>query len=216
MNVYETAAKLMAIVQKAGARHSAKDNALVQQMHDRACELGAKCHCETPTHPMLASPTGGTQAKAMVYRHPGHPNQKVHGNRFGGFEATKESLRRLKGDKEARTKYKESARKRSAKAGAAQAERDTKEFRLDRIGKTKIPKPEELARGKPDMDTIDRFRRSSDKGLTSEYQDLAKASFDRMFGHNAKANANLAAAVLHERGIKRRKNIFGDLPVEFL
>jgi hypothetical protein len=104
MNAYETAAKYMAIAQKAGARHSAKDNDLVQQMHDRACELGAKCHCETPTHPML---------KAMVYRHPGHPNQKVHGNRFGGFEVTKESLRRLKGDKEAREKYKTNARERS-------------------------------------------------------------------------------------------------------
>jgi hypothetical protein len=208
MNVYETAAKLMAQVQKAGARHSAKDNAMVQEMHDRACELGAKCHCETPAHPMLKG--------ALVLRHPGHPTQKVHGNRFGGFDTTKESLRRLKGDKEARTKYKESARKRGAKAGAAQAERDTKEFRLDRIGKTKIPKPEELAKGKPDMDTIDRFRRSSDKGLVSEYEDMYKHSFNRMFGHNAKANANLAAAVLHERGIKRRKNIFGDLPVEFL
>jgi hypothetical protein len=46
----------------------------------------------------------------LVLRHPGHPNQKVHGNRFGGFETTKESLRRLKGDKEATRKYKESAR----------------------------------------------------------------------------------------------------------
>jgi hypothetical protein len=29
----------------------------------------------------------------LVLRHPGHPNQKVHGNRFGGFETTKESAR---------------------------------------------------------------------------------------------------------------------------
>jgi hypothetical protein len=94
MNVYETAAKLMAQVseaathraqaQKAGARHSAKDNAMVQEMHDRACELGAKCHCETPTHPMLKG--------ALVLRHPGHGSQKVHnphkhGNQVNEFEA---------------------------------------------------------------------------------------------------------------------------------
>jgi hypothetical protein len=54
----------------------------------------------------------------LVLRHPGHPNQKVHGNRFGGFEATKESLRRLKDDKGAREKYKESARGRNPKAQA--------------------------------------------------------------------------------------------------
>lgn len=48
--------------------------------------------------------------EVFVQRHPGHPNQKVHGNRFGGYAATKESLRRLKGDKEATAKYKERAR----------------------------------------------------------------------------------------------------------
>lgn len=54
MNAYETAAKYMAIIQRAGARHSAKDNDLVQQMHDRACDLGAKCKCEEMgTHPLL-------------------------------------------------------------------------------------------------------------------------------------------------------------------
>jgi hypothetical protein len=54
MNAYEIAAKLMAQVQRAGARHSSKDNDLIQQMHDRACELGAKCNCEgMTTHPML-------------------------------------------------------------------------------------------------------------------------------------------------------------------
>jgi hypothetical protein len=54
MNAYEIAANLMAQVKRAGARHSAKDNDLVQQMHDRACELGAKCNCEgMATHPLL-------------------------------------------------------------------------------------------------------------------------------------------------------------------
>lgn len=50
--------------------------------------------------------------EVFIERHPGHPNQKVHGNRFGGYSATKESLRRLKGDKEARERYKQQARKR--------------------------------------------------------------------------------------------------------
>lgn len=52
--------------------------------------------------------------EAMVLRHPGHANQKTHGNRFGAGQA-KESLRRLKDDKGARESYKASARgKRSA------------------------------------------------------------------------------------------------------
>ena len=55
------------------------------------------------------------QLKAWIYdqlilRHPGHTNQKTHGNRFGAGQA-KESLRRLKDDKEARERYKAVARK---------------------------------------------------------------------------------------------------------
>lgn len=48
---------------------------------------------------------------AFVQRHPGHGNQKVHGNRFGTGQA-KESLRRLKDDKGAREQYKARARAR--------------------------------------------------------------------------------------------------------
>jgi hypothetical protein len=74
MSKYQEAAKLLNLVQKAGARHSARDNDLIQQMHDRACELGARCNCETPTHPMLKG--------ALVERHGAH-NQKTHGHRHG-------------------------------------------------------------------------------------------------------------------------------------
>jgi hypothetical protein len=74
MDKYREAAKLLNLVQKAGARHSAKDMSMVQEMHDRACELGAKCNCETPTHPMLKG--------ALVERHGTH-NQKTHGHRHG-------------------------------------------------------------------------------------------------------------------------------------
>lgn len=45
----------------------------------------------------------------FVMRHPGHANQKVHGNRYGAGQA-KESLRRLKDDKAARERYKTTAR----------------------------------------------------------------------------------------------------------
>src|SRR5262245_32297140 len=48
--------------------------------------------------------------EALVLRHPGHANQKVHGNRYGAGQA-KESLRRLKEDKGAREQYKATARK---------------------------------------------------------------------------------------------------------
>lgn len=119
MNAYAEAAKLMAQVQRAGARHSAKDMGMVQEMHDRACELGAKCNCEgmMTTHPMMKG--------ALVLRHPGHPNQKVHGNRFGGYEVTKESLRRLKGDKEATAKYKDIARKKGTERRQAASAKET-------------------------------------------------------------------------------------------
>lgn len=51
---YVVAASLLKMVQKAGARHSARDMGMVQEMHDRACELGAKCQCqEVMAHPML-------------------------------------------------------------------------------------------------------------------------------------------------------------------
>lgn len=78
MNAYETAAKYLAIIQKAGARHSAKDTDLVQQMHDRACELGAKCKCEEVTvHPTLRA-----AVEALILRHGTH-DQKAHGRRHG-------------------------------------------------------------------------------------------------------------------------------------
>lgn len=50
---------------------------------------------------------------AFIERHPGHGNQKTHGNRFGAGQA-KESLRRLKDDKGARESYKKQHRERSA------------------------------------------------------------------------------------------------------
>lgn len=50
---------------------------------------------------------------ALTLRHlPGKHNQKTHGSRYGGYSTTKESLRRLKGDKAARERYKARARKR--------------------------------------------------------------------------------------------------------
>lgn len=128
MNKYALAANLIAQVQRvhpefierAGARHSATDRVLVQQLHDIAMELGAECHHDEgemmsmeemrryAPHPMLKA-----AVEALVLRHPGHGNQKVHGNRFGGYGTTKESLRRLKDDKGAREAYKKTARKRA-------------------------------------------------------------------------------------------------------
>lgn len=48
----------------------------------------------------------------FVLRHPGHANQKTHGNRFGAGQA-KESLRRLKEDKGAREQYKQKHREKN-------------------------------------------------------------------------------------------------------
>lgn len=54
---------------------------------------------------------------AFIERHPGHANQKTHGNRFGAGQA-KESLRRLKDDKGAREAYKTAARGRGQGSGS--------------------------------------------------------------------------------------------------
>lgn len=56
------------------------------------------------------------ELKAIVLKHGKH-NQKTHGNRFGAGQA-KESLRRLKDDKQARERYKQQARKRGQGRGA--------------------------------------------------------------------------------------------------
>lgn len=87
---YIQAANLIAQVQRAGARHSATDRVLVQQLHDIAMELGAECHHDEgemmsveemrryAPHPMLKA-----AVEALVLRHPGHASQKTHGNRHG-------------------------------------------------------------------------------------------------------------------------------------
>lgn len=74
---------------------------------------------------------------AFILRHPGHPNQKTHGNRFGGYAATKESLRRLKDDKGARERYKETARKRAAGGGGTQTISNSGDFEKYRGKKIK-------------------------------------------------------------------------------
>lgn len=81
---YIQAANLIAQVKRAGARHSAVDRNLVQQLHDIAMDLGAECDCgkEMMTvedmrryapNPMLKA-----AVEALILRHPGHPDQKVH------------------------------------------------------------------------------------------------------------------------------------------
>lgn len=117
---YAEAARLMAIVERAGARHNASDNTLIQQLHDIAMELGAECYhdeAETLTADDLRryapNPMLKAAIEALVLRHPGHANQKTHGNRFGAGQA-KESLRRLKDDKGAREAYKQGHRERTA------------------------------------------------------------------------------------------------------
>jgi hypothetical protein len=47
-NIYKTAARLyqQVMVARSGARHSRADVELLQQVHDRAVELGAVCHCD--------------------------------------------------------------------------------------------------------------------------------------------------------------------------
>lgn len=119
---YAEAARLLAIVERAGARHNASDNTLIQQAHDILCDLGAACKHDEDEMGILTAedlrryapfPMLKAAVDALILRHPGHANQKTHGNRFGSGQA-KESLRRLKDDKGAREKYKESHRGKTA------------------------------------------------------------------------------------------------------
>ena len=82
MKDYRQAASLLAIVQRAGARHSAYDNGLIQQLHDIAMELGAQCYHEEvesltveelrqyAPNPMLKA-----AVEALVLRYPKHTNK---------------------------------------------------------------------------------------------------------------------------------------------
>ena len=49
--------------------------------------------------------------------------------------------------------------------------------------------------------------------LMAEYLDLAKHSFNRLFGHNARQAQNECADELERRGITEIPNIFGPLKV---
>lgn len=90
------------------------------------------------------------------------------------------------------------------------------EFKLERIGKTEIPKPEDMVYIEADNNSVVMYRQWPETVLLNEYESLYKASFDPMFGRNARVQTNILAAVLHEKGITHRPNIFGNLPVEFL
>ena len=50
--------------------------------------------------------------------------------------------------------------------------------------------------------------------LSREYLEMSRASFDRLFGHNAKARRKQIGAALLARGITQIPNIFGPINVE--
>lgn len=56
----------------------------------------------------------------------------------------------------------------------------------------------------------------TEKELEREYHEYLKASFDRMFGHNAKKYFNLVTQELLRRGITELPNIFGSIAVKEL
>jgi len=55
----------------------------------------------------------------------------------------------------------------------------------------------------------------TDQHLQKEYQELTKASFDRMFGHNAeRARREVARLLIYERGVREIYNIFGPIQID--
>lgn len=57
------------------------------------------------------------------------------------------------------------------------------------------------------------LRGYSDAELTREYHETLRATFDRMFGNNARHFFNLVADELIRRGITHLPNIFGPIEV---
>lgn len=53
----------------------------------------------------------------------------------------------------------------------------------------------------------------SNTELAREYKDMLRASFGRLFGHNARAAFNLVVDELLIRGVKEIPNLFGPLEV---
>ncbi len=51
----------------------------------------------------------------------------------------------------------------------------------------------------------------STEHLLYEYREMRKASFDRMFGHNARNAQRACARLLIARGVTHEPNIFGDI-----
>ena len=58
------------------------------------------------------------------------------------------------------------------------------------------------------------LHRACDEYLVREYLALQKASFDRVFGHNAERQRKIVGSELIRRGITSIPNIFGAIPVK--
>ena len=68
---------------------------------------------------------------------------------------------------------------------------------------------------KPDSMDREGLSRMSDRALLNEYREMRRASFNAMFGHNAKRRGNACAEELLSRGITHEPNIFGDILISF-
>lgn len=64
--------------------------------------------------------------------------------------------------------------------------------------------------------TREALRAYQDKQLVENYHETLRASFDRMFGHNARQYFNLVADELIRRGITEIPNIFGPIQVKHI
>jgi hypothetical protein len=70
---------------------------------------------------------------------------------------------------------------------------------------------------KPMIDNIDRegLEKLDNERLLKEYAEMSKASFNNIFGRNAKRRFNACVEELHKRNIYFEPNIFGDMEIKY-
>lgn len=140
---------------------------------------------------------------AFIERHPGHGNQKTHGNRFGAGQA-KESLRRLKDDKGARESYKQQHRERGVSGEVKTYDTSDIKHDLALLKSGKFPQP--------DTDPlVQEFRRELARRKVNERgkENRPKLASGLSYGKDIDISGLKVGHTVHVQGNERRGTISG-------